>query len=600
MENIQHFSHRHPLTLVLLNKVDGDLGRCKICYQIIERVSDDGYGCKECGFYIHKSCVVFPNELQHPSHPKHLLLLKLHRYEDCANCNSNQFDFKYKCPHCHEFYLCPECAFLPLTKKVENHDHPLTLIEKLSSFMCDHCLKGANGMLYFCLTCSFMVHSKCTSSPSIEWSPTIQAAIHSHSLTLHKKIFSFTCDACGNEGKEAFYFCATCLFVAHLDCALLPSIVKVKRHKHPLNLIYSLPADQSKRRIVCQLCAKTVDTNYWLYCCSSHDFVAHLHCATKKEEIDETFVPNSKEDHNDKSIDLLPAYIVKKTKSEGDGTEIHTEIEHFSHEHDLQLTDHGSGIDKKCDGCIRSICPPFYECAQCEFFLHKSCVELPTELRSSLHRHPLKLIFLGERKLSIICDACRHLCNGFVYHCAECDFDLDVQCSSIPDILKVHPSHKYDHQLILANSSEYNTCSSCGSKGRYNFSCVDCKFTLDFKCLTRPRTMNYENHDHPFTLCYTLEDDSGEYYCDICEKERDPKSWFYYCADCSYPTHPECILGNHPRIKFGKTFKFDFHQHPLTLVEKTHAKCSRCGSLINEGFAYECAECNFIVHCPRC
>jgi hypothetical protein len=41
-----------------------------------------------------------------------------------------------------------------------------------------------------------------------------------------------------------------------------------------------------------------------------------------------------------------------------------------------------------------------------------------------------------------------------------------------------------------------------------------------------------------------VEDDSGEYYCDIYEEERDPKHWFYYCEDCSYPAHVVCILGN--------------------------------------------------------
>ncbi|KAG6702982.1 hypothetical protein I3842_07G063000 [Carya illinoinensis] len=185
---------------------------------------------------------------------------------------------------------------------------------------------------YFCPTCLFMVHPECTSLQLTIRPSTIQAAIHDHPLSLMPALMiSLTYNACENKTKGRFYFCATCSFVAHLDCALLPSIVKVIRHKHPLRLIYSLPADQSKRR-VCQLCAKPVDMNSWVYCCSSQDFVAHLYCATSKEERDETFVPNSKEDHRNKSIDLSP-YIVKKTKQGGDGTEIPTEIQHFSHEH---------------------------------------------------------------------------------------------------------------------------------------------------------------------------------------------------------------------------------------------------------------------------
>ncbi|XP_035542871.1 uncharacterized protein LOC109005525, partial [Juglans regia] len=224
-ENLIPFSsHPHPLKSILLNEVDGYLGYCKICCQRIEGVSDDGYGCKECRFYIHKSCAVFPYELQHPSHPKHLLLLQLHSWEKCANCNSDQFDFKYKCPHCHEFYLCPECAFLPLTKKAENHDHPLTLMQKLLPFKCYGCKDEGNGMFYFCSTCSFTVHSKCTSLPLIVRLPTIQNAIHSHPLTLMLALtISLTCDACGNKTKGMFYFCAICSFVAHLDCALSPS-----------------------------------------------------------------------------------------------------------------------------------------------------------------------------------------------------------------------------------------------------------------------------------------------------------------------------------------------------------------------------------------
>ena len=32
---------------------------------------------------------------------------------------------------------------------------------------------------------------------------------------------------------------------------------------------------------------------------------------------------------------------------------------------------------------------------------------------------------------------------------------------------------------------------------------------------------------HPLTLTYTVENDSEEYYCYICEKERSPNYWFY-------------------------------------------------------------------------
>ena len=54
------------------------------------------------------------------------------------------------------------------------------------------------------------------------------------------------------------------------------------------------------------------------------------------------------------------------------------------------------------------------------------------------------------------------------------------------------------------------------------FHCATCEFVLDFKCITLPQTTWYNQHEHPFTLRFTPEDDSGKYYCDICEEEQDP------------------------------------------------------------------------------
>ena len=164
-----------------------------------------------------------------------------------------------------------------------------------------------------------------------------------------------------------------------------------------------------------------------------------------------------------------------------------------------------------------------------------------------LHRHTLTL----QKPLFVHwCDACYQACNGFLYTCKSCDFDLDVQCSLVLEIL-THEGHK--HQLILSYTSFEQSCSSCGDRRYRVFRCTSCEFALDFKCVTLPQITRYKQHKHPFTLSYAVEDDSGEYYCDICEEERNPNHWFYYCADCTYPTHPECILGEHPNEKYGSS-----------------------------------------------
>ena len=122
------------------------------------------------------------------------------------------------------------------------------------------------------------------------------------------------------------------------------------------------------------------------------------------------------------------------------------------------------------------------------------------------------------------------------------------------------------------------------------------------RCATLPHTVGYKQHKHPFTLRYTAEDDSGEYYCDICAEERDPKLWFYYCEECSFPAHPKCILGEFwfgdiRNVKLGITYTSTVHQHLLTLAHKTKdlPTCHKCGSRCREVF-FECATCNFSFH----
>ena len=52
----------------------------------------------------------------------------------------------------------------------------------------------------------------------------------------------------------------------------------------------------------------------------------------------------------DQSIDLEICKVIKTTMGE-DGTKIATEIKHFSHAHNLKLTDEVPN-NKICDGCV--------------------------------------------------------------------------------------------------------------------------------------------------------------------------------------------------------------------------------------------------------
>ena len=123
------------------------------------------------------------------------------------------------------------------------------------------------------------------------------------------------------------------------------------------------------------------------------------------------------------SFDSEICKVIKTTVGE-DGTEIATEINHFSHEHDLKLTDEIPN-NTKCNGCVQYILVPFYSCTQCSFFLHKSCAELPKIKRHPLHPHPHTLSY---QRASFSCIACHQQCNGLKYNCQICHYNYNVQC----------------------------------------------------------------------------------------------------------------------------------------------------------------------------
>ncbi|KAL4636983.1 hypothetical protein ACB092_03G048300 [Castanea dentata] len=521
-----------------------------------------------------------PQQLLHFSHPKHPLLF-YQDYRDggpCWGCQESVYGPIYYCEECTYGRVVPRsignvgkrqwpykhhksCVEAPLGLHHPLHPiHPLILFDEKTHYpedeeedkqktKCQLCNESRRQYTYRCYRCDFNLHATCASLP-----PTIESSqVHHHPLTPFWKWMSFTCDFCGKEVKGIPNLCALCSYCVDNTCASLPRRLQVLVHWHPLHLIHSsleVELHQSDSRF-CQLCAQKVNTNFGFYYCSRCDFVAHLDCAADYRNRDNINLQELKVEENedpelDQSFNLV-AYEVKNIKVVEDGTEIATEIQHFSHGHDLKLSDYEVLNNEKCNGCIQAISPPFYSCVNCSFFLHESCARLPRKKRHPLHLHTLTLFPKSPYwQNTFWCDACKRPCNGFTYWCVTCNFDLDIPCSLISNIL-THPGH--EHRLLLSSIESKRNCSCCDSKISPIFCCTTCDFALDFKCATLPQIARYKQHEHPFTLCYTAEDDSGEYYCDICEEERDPKHWFYYCANCDYPAHTKCILGKNPNLK---------------------------------------------------
>ncbi|KAG2674647.1 hypothetical protein I3760_13G147000 [Carya illinoinensis] len=474
---IQHFSHEHAL--VFIEGVgENEIIVCRGCD---EPISDAAYKCSQyCSFFLHKSCTELQQEIQHPIHPNHPLVLITSKDITCDGC-------------CKSFESC---------------------------------------FFYHCSECDFDLDIKCAS----KWQSSPEDG-HQHIFLPILKQIQFTCDICGEDGKGGARVCSICQLLVDIYCAQLARTIQIAAHKdHFLALIFCLD-DQVKEqddRVHCQLCFKTVNTKYGAYYCKICGFVAHLNCAKGNllqsfDNLDSSvYLQYSSMD----SVDAATNVTKEISPKEDEGTQdLLEEHDPFVRGHNFILTNKKLEDDKLCDGCMQLISGSFYSCVtcsgKCNIFIHDRCRNLPINKQHLLHRHPLTLSlayrFIGG---TFICNVCWHLRHGFQYRCDECDYNLDIHCSSIPNIFK-HEGHQHSLHLAIRDFDE--ECNGCDSAKDTNgkFVCIEpeCNFALGFECAILPLEVKYEYDRHDLLkLTYSVEDDSGEYYCFICEKKKKSKA----------------------------------------------------------------------------
>ncbi|TYH82193.1 hypothetical protein ES332_D02G041800v1 [Gossypium tomentosum] len=571
---IQHFSHHHPLVFIQAHSAASKAALCLGC---------EKPGCAE---------LELAPKIQHPFHPEHpLTLLPKSPYSGgitaCSFCGTNFEGFVYNCFDC-EFDLHI------------NFERD-----------CSGCQKPLSGPIYHCLDCSyptfFTLHKECVELPleinhpcdrkhpltllprrpahpekcicaksngAVDYifsPPTITNASHEHPWMLISKKMSFICDFCGIVGDHSPYLCATCNLAVHKNCISLPRNIRITRHCHVICFSYSFQQNQVED-CMCRICFTEVDTSYGY---------------------DERLGPSNLITDVIEQISIEEIMVASK-------------IKHSYHHHNLRLTFSGEiKDDSQCDGCMRPISTPFYSCEQCKFFLHKDCVELPKEMPHPFHKHLLTLSNSHDENGCSWCTTCRRLYQGFRYRCykGDCYFEIDIQCMLLSDTLK-HPSH--EHSLVLVHN-EGTSCSACFKNllsMDVAYRCMKrCDFSLDVGCASLPLTAWYKYDRHALTLTFSDDSEPSQLYCDLCEKEREPNCWFYYCADCDNSLHLNCALGDLPYMKLGNKIKGTGHRHPLTVVKNIWncPPCKVCGEVCN-GQALECkeSECNFTVHSVCC
>lgn len=172
-----------------------------------------------------------------------------------------------------------------------SHHHILKklCLDEGEELQCQACENPIFEPFHGCISCNFYLHDNCLNAPR----SLVHPSHPSHPLTLLPtptySSRSFTCNACGSEGRSCSLSCAHCEFDLHVQCALLPqTVLLAQHHHHELKLTFDtyFGYEDENSFFVCDLCHGKAEPNSWLYYCADCDFGAHIECCSISKYVD--------------------------------------------------------------------------------------------------------------------------------------------------------------------------------------------------------------------------------------------------------------------------------------------------------------------------
>ncbi|VYS59578.1 unnamed protein product [Arabidopsis thaliana] len=199
-----------------------------------------------------------------------------------------------------------------------------------------------------------------------------------------------------------------------------------------------------------------------------------------------------------------------------------------THEHEVHLIPRL--LDFTCNACGTQGDRSPYFCLQCNFMIHRDCIDLPRIININRHDHRLSYTsHLGHGNQK--CGVCRKAVDGCcgAYSCKKCPsyvvhslcatrkdvWDM-VELEGIPEEEEIAPfkvidentiKHmSHDHDLILYMDGrilhESKLCEACVCQINTDpfYSCEQCGFILHQTCAIMPREKRHVLCNTPFTL----------------------------------------------------------------------------------------------------
>ncbi|KAL1208344.1 Protein VACUOLELESS GAMETOPHYTES [Cardamine amara subsp. amara] len=508
-------------------------------------------------------------EIEVPFHLHPLRPFTRFDFSMCEGCRLSP-DFIYGGYRCNELG-CDTIVFhkkcvmpLPEINHSYHPDHPLYLIMPYTeASRCSQCaVMFTFG--YFCSTCDFKLDLICARKPGPLVLPE-NSYIHEHPLTWR---------------LENWYSCNQCDFSTSLDSLdLYPEANHPCHPQHPLkSLKYNAAPDYADKK--CLLCATSLYYN-----------TSHLHhCDVCNFSICRRCMKNPP-----------PLGVVSLT----------------THEHQLHLVPRC--IDFTCNACGTQGDRSPYFCLQCNFMIHRDCIDLPRVININRHDHRIsytRRLGHGEWK----CGVCRKKVDGFygAYSCSKCStFAVHSRCAMRKDVWdmvelegtpeeteEAAPFEVIDDNMIKHFSHDHNLrfnkdgrmlhestlCQACVFQicSEPFYSCEQCDFILHQKCANLPRKKRHVCHNYPFTL----QTDSllKTSTCFICNQEF---TGFRYKSNKHRVLDVRCGAISEP-------FEHRSHLHPLYYTKDVES--SSCDGYDIDEFNCEnfsCDECVFSLDYKR-